>query len=89
MPGTTFAQTRWLLLAAVFTCCLPTAGEARRTVIDGNQYGTTYEISTDAEDGDGVALPFDVNYGSGLQSGVTVNFGPLEGSTILRRSLSA
>ncbi|MCH8617213.1 PEPxxWA-CTERM sorting domain-containing protein [Sphingomonas sp. SM33] len=76
MPGTTFAQTRRLLLAAVFTCCLPTAGEARRTVIDGNQYGTTYEISTDAEDGDAIVLPFDVNYGSGLQSDVTVTLGP-------------
>jgi hypothetical protein len=67
--------TAALLFSAALLAGMPTAAEARRTVIDGNQYGTTYEVSTDAEDGTTVALPFGVNYGSGLQSDVIVNLG--------------
>ena len=67
--------TATLLLFAALFAGMPSAAEARRTVIDGNQYGTTYEVSTDAEDGSTVALPFAVNYGAGLQSGVTINLG--------------
>jgi hypothetical protein len=64
-----------LLLATGLLCGLPAAADARRIVIDGNQYGTTYEVSTDAEDGTAVALPFPVNYGAGLQSDLIVNLG--------------
>lgn len=67
---------RSILLAATLFCGLSSAAEARRTVIDGNEFGTTYEVSTDVENGQGVTLPFAVDYGSGLQSDLIANFGP-------------
>ncbi|HEY6602959.1 MAG TPA: PEPxxWA-CTERM sorting domain-containing protein [Xanthobacteraceae bacterium] len=65
-----------LLLATGLLCAMSTPAEARRTVIDGNQYGSTYEVSTDLEDGQTIPLPFAVNYGAGLQSDVIINLGP-------------
>ena len=64
-----------LLWAAALLCGASSSVEARRTVIDGNEFGNTYEISTDVENGFGAQLPFAVNYGSGLQSDLIVNLG--------------
>jgi hypothetical protein len=70
-----FSVRRSLLLATALLGGLSTAAEARRIIIDGNQYGNTYEVSTDLEDGQSIPLAFAVNYGSGLQSNVTANLG--------------
>jgi len=68
-------RTTALLLAAVLLSGASTDADARRTVIDGNQYGSTYEVSTDLEDAQTIPLSFAVDYGSGLQSDVTINLG--------------
>ena len=65
-----------LLIAAALLGVTSRAAEARRTVIDGNEFGSTYEVSTDLEDGQGIPLSFAVDYGSGLQTDVIIDLGP-------------
>ena len=70
-----FARPSLLLLAAALLGGLSATAEARRIIIDGNEFGNTYEVSTDLEDGQTIPLAFGVNYGSGIQSDVIVNLG--------------
>ena len=58
---------------AAALAALPAPAIARRIVIDSNEWGFSFEVVGDADNGDVIPLAFPVDFGTGLQSSVTVN----------------
>jgi hypothetical protein len=70
-PATTIRAGAAALVLAVTGLANP--AEARRTVIDENEFGVSLEVTGDADNGDTTVLPFLVDYGTGLQSDVSLS----------------
>jgi len=67
---------RCFTFMATATCLLIAPAEARRTVIDENDFGLSFEVTGDAENGEIVHLPFAIDFGTGLQSTASITMGP-------------
>jgi hypothetical protein len=65
-----------LVASALSGLLIAFPADARRTVIDSNEWGVSLEVTGDAEDGESTVLPFGVDYGAGLQTDVTIGMEP-------------